>query len=218
MITLDLLDSALHSVEIKDASGQALAIDGSGFITANVNGTVTVSATDLDIRDLSAAQDNVAISDGTDTLAIAADGSIAVSAVGGSFAVTATDLDIRDLSAAQDNIAISDGTDTLAINADGSINAQTVRGGFGSWLVSTESVTNVESELVSTPLSGRIAVLIQNLSSQDIYLKEATGVSTANGLRLPKGSSFSADLDVDANIFAIANSGTNDIRVVEYAA
>lgn len=217
MITLDLIDSALHSVEIKSAAGQALTIDGSGFITANVNGTVTVSATDLDIRDLSASQDSVAISDGTDTLAIAADGSIAVSAVGGSFTVTATDLDIRDLSAAQDNVAISDGTDTLAINADGSINAQTVRGGFGSWLVSTQSVTNVESELVSTPLSGRIAVLIQNLSSQDIYLKEATGVSTSNGLRLPKGSSFSADLDASANIFAIANSGTNDIRIVEYA-
>ena len=39
-----------------------------------------VSATDLDIRDLDANQDNVAISDGTDTLEINADGSINVNA------------------------------------------------------------------------------------------------------------------------------------------
>lgn len=39
---------------------------------------ITVSATDLDIRNLLASQDNVAISDGTDTLGINTDGSINV--------------------------------------------------------------------------------------------------------------------------------------------
>jgi hypothetical protein len=254
MITLDLLDSAYHSVEIKNAAGDALAINASGEVTIS-NTSFEVTATDLDIRDLSAAQDNVAISDGVNSLSIDGSGNITVNAAGGSFVVTATDLDIRDLSgatdsinlndgtnslvingdgslsavvsatdldirdlsAAQDNVAISDGTDTLAIETDGSINVTATRAGFGNWLVSSETVTNTESELVSTPLTGRIAVLIQNLSSQDIYLKEATGVTTANGLRLPKGSSFAADLDADSNIFAIANSGSNDIRVVEYA-
>lgn len=43
-----------------------------------INAALTVSATDFDIRDLDAAQDNVAISDGTDTLEINADGSINV--------------------------------------------------------------------------------------------------------------------------------------------
>lgn len=60
-------------------------------ITATVSGTValdaatlaalenvTVTATDLDIRDLTAATDSVSISDGTDSLAINADGSINV--------------------------------------------------------------------------------------------------------------------------------------------
>ena len=86
----------------------------------------------------------VEITDGTDDLAINADGSINVVAtatdldirdlafatdsvdVSGSdvtATVSATDLDIRDLSASQDNVAISDGTDTLAVNADGSINS-----------------------------------------------------------------------------------------------
>lgn len=142
-----------------DASGNAstLVNNGAGAAAVNiqdggnsitVDGSLTVTATDLDIRDLDANQDNVAISDGTDTLAVNADGSInsVVTAtdldirdlafatdsvdvsgssvtVSGSVTVTATDLDIRDLDATQDNIAISDGTDTLAINADGSINS-----------------------------------------------------------------------------------------------
>jgi hypothetical protein len=45
-------------------------------VLAQLIAGVTVVATDLDIRDLDATQDNVAISDGTDTLAINADGSI----------------------------------------------------------------------------------------------------------------------------------------------
>lgn len=65
--------------------------------------------------DLSHVDDSVQIGDGTDLMAVNADGSINVVA-------SATDLDIRDLSASQDNVAISDGTDTLAINADGSLN------------------------------------------------------------------------------------------------
>lgn len=44
------------------------------------NSSLTVDAVDLDIRDLSASQDNVAISDGTDTLEVNADGSINVNA------------------------------------------------------------------------------------------------------------------------------------------
>jgi len=46
-----------------------------------ITNTVTVDASDLDIRDLSASQDNVAISDGTDTLAVNTDGSINVNIV-----------------------------------------------------------------------------------------------------------------------------------------
>lgn len=63
---------------VKDADVLAQLISG-----------VTVTATDLDIRDLSAAQDNVAISDGVDTLAINADGSINVVAPDSSLANTA---------------------------------------------------------------------------------------------------------------------------------
>jgi len=126
--------------------GNRLAIDASGYITSNINGTVTVDATDLDIRDLTHVSDSVrlgdgttltdvlagtnnalyvALTDGTNTVSVDASGYLTVN-VNGTVTVTATDLDIRDLSASQDNVAISDGTDTLAINTDGSINVQVV--------------------------------------------------------------------------------------------
>lgn len=56
-----------------------IASDSTGLLSIDDNGgSITVDSTDLDIRDLSASQDNVAISDGTDTLAVNTDGSINV--------------------------------------------------------------------------------------------------------------------------------------------
>lgn len=106
-------------VKVADATipSQQLAVnaDGSVNITDNggtitVDGTVTVTATDLDIRDLDAAQDNVAISDGTDTLAVNADGSI-------NAVVTATNLDIRDLTFATDKVDASGSQNVEVVQA-----------------------------------------------------------------------------------------------------
>ena len=115
-ITLD----ELESVAIISTGGNELAIDGSGFITANINGDVNVTATDLDIRDLDASQDNVAISDGTDVLAINADGSL-------NAVVSATDLDIRDLVNTQDSMAIGDETNLVDLE----ISDAAFVGGYG---------------------------------------------------------------------------------------
>jgi hypothetical protein len=122
-----IVDGTVTSQLLKvNADGSLNITDNGGSLT--VDGTVTVTATDLDIRDLSHTQDSVKIGDGTDFLAIDASGNIGVTDAGGSLTVdgtvtvTATDLDIRDIDAAQDNIAISDGTDTMAVNTDGSIN------------------------------------------------------------------------------------------------
>ena len=85
---LDIRDLTFATDSV-DASGSTLgANDGVdiGDVTVNnaagasaVNiqdggNSITVDATDLDIRDLSASQDSVAISDGTDTLAVNTDG------------------------------------------------------------------------------------------------------------------------------------------------
>ncbi len=106
------------SIKVGDGTGNYIKVNDDGSINITDNGeSLTVDSTDFDIRDLNASQDNVAISDGTDTLEVNPDGSI-------NSVVTATDLDIRDLDATQDNIAISDGVNTLEINNDGSVNTR----------------------------------------------------------------------------------------------
>lgn len=84
-----IADSTTPSQQLTvNADGSINITDNGGSIT--VDGTVTVTATDLDIRNLSAAQDNVAISDGSDTLAINADGSVNITDNGGSLTVDGT--------------------------------------------------------------------------------------------------------------------------------
>ena len=79
-------DSGIMSLGVRNDAGTALAADGD-YIPLSMNSagdvrvtldseTVTVTATDLDIRDLSHTQDSVKIGDGTDFLEINTDGSI----------------------------------------------------------------------------------------------------------------------------------------------
>ena len=160
MITLDSIDYSLHSIQIKDADGDALAIDASGKISA------IVEATNLDIRDLAFATDKVDVTGSEvslDSATLAALETITVNQGtspwvigdgGGSITVDAADLDIRDLSHSQDSVKIGDGTDFLAINADGSINAAFTEGGYSTWQVTNVSVTTTESTV--SALANRI--------------------------------------------------------------
>jgi len=80
-----------------------------------------VSATDLDIRDLDFATDSVDVSGSS----VSITGDVNVTQGTSPWVVSATDLDIRDLDASQDNVAIdgiSAGGNALVINADGSLN------------------------------------------------------------------------------------------------
>lgn len=186
------IQAAYQSIEVKNAAGNALSIDASGFLTVKGDGNFTVTATDLDIRDLTQADEITSYQGGTWNVV-----------------ATATDLDIRDLAFASDSVTAYQG---------GSWSIVSNQGGYASWKVTTESVTSTESELMATPLTGRLSMLVQNIGDKDVYVKEATGVSTSNGLKIPKGGYFEADLDDGANIFAITASGTADLRCVEYAA
>src|SRR5574343_176938 len=90
----------------KTVPSQQLAVNADGSINITDNsGSLTVDASNLDIRDLSHSQDSVKVGDGTDLLEVNADGSINV------------------VFAAGAEIKITDGTDDLAIYADGSINS-----------------------------------------------------------------------------------------------
>lgn len=129
------------------SDGTAALSTTSGALNVDVqNASLTVTATNLDIRDLTSASDsvevlqathdnlnananlqvgNVDVANGNPVPVSDAGGSLTVDgtvSISGSVTVTATDLDIRDLSHTQDSIKIGDGTDFLAINNDGSIN------------------------------------------------------------------------------------------------
>ena len=218
MITLNTIDSALHSVEIKNAAGQAIAIDGSGFITTNVNGTITVTATDLDIRDLTSASDSVEIKTAAGQ-ALTIDGSGFITAnVNGTVTVTATDLDIRDLTSASDSVEIKTAAgQALTIESDGSINANTIEKALDTWQVSQQTVTNVAAELAATPLANRVRMIIQNIGNLDLFLAPTNSVSTSD-LKLPKGTSFEFPYGATADVWAISTAaGGTDVRVAEYA-
>lgn len=104
-------------VNIHDG-GNSITVDG----TVSISGTVTVSATDLDIRDLTHVSDSVKVGDGTDFLAIAADGSIAVTDNGASLTVDNSTLSVvgggTEATALRVTIA-NDSTGVLSIDDNG---------------------------------------------------------------------------------------------------
>lgn len=122
MLSLVVRDDTLTTLADADGDYVQMRVDSTGALWVHfTNTTIAVTATDLDIRDLTQATDSVAIGDGTTLVTVNADNGLEVH-VNNTVTVTATDLDIRDLSATQDNVAISDGTNTLVVNGDGSIN------------------------------------------------------------------------------------------------
>lgn len=90
-----------------------------------------------------------------------------------------------------------------------------------SVVVTTTTVnTTVGGIQLSTPLSGRREVTIQNLGSQDIWVKDGTGVTAGaagNGFQIPKFSSATYAWGANIDPYAIVASGTSSVKVVESA-
>lgn len=75
--TVTLSENDNVGAYLRSATG-TLITDTGGSLNVNVSNTVTVQATDLDIRDLTHVSDSVKVGDGTDFLAVNADGSLNV--------------------------------------------------------------------------------------------------------------------------------------------
>jgi hypothetical protein len=110
---------AQHNVTLPglaDGAFTSLQTDSEGRLLVSASGqSLDVSATDLDIRDLSHTQDSVALGDGTETVNVTTNGELEVYIPSGVNVAV-------DLAHTDDSVAIGDGTDLLDINADGSIN------------------------------------------------------------------------------------------------
>jgi len=82
---------------------------------------------------------------------------------------------------------------------------------------SVVAASSTAAEIAATPLPGRRKIMVQNLGTKDVYLGEDNGVTTANGIFLPRGSSMEMEYGPDLNLWAITDSGTADLRILEAA-
>ena len=92
----------------------------------------------------------------------------------------------------------------------------TVGAANGALQTSTATIGTTASEIAATPLANRSSILIQNLGNKDIYLGESASVTTANGIRIPRGSSYE-DTNVGSNVnfFLISSAAGQDVRILE---
>lgn len=208
--------AALESITVQNGSGGSAVNIQDGGNSITVDGSVSVSALPGSLQGYADGIAWTAGNFGAEALAVRKDANGAFTGV--------ADGDYSPLQLSANGllkIGVFDSAgDQLAINADGSFNAQFTESGYASWLVSNETVDTTAGgvQLVATALTGRLRIEIQNLGTQDIYIAEATGVTTSSGLKIPKGSSYEQALDAGAEIWAITGSGSSDVRVAEYAA
>lgn len=141
---------------------------------------------------LDASTSNIAISDGTNTAGVDANGALCTK--------------VQD----------SNG-DTLEINADGSLNVSLSGGGFTAIKATAETVGVAAGEIVATPLTDRASILIQNMGPGDVYLGEDAGVVVGDGLCIPKKSSLQYDFPEAIDLFLIASAAGTDVRILEVA-
>jgi len=202
------------------------------------NSSLAVTATDLDIRDLTQA-DEITVFQGTSpwvigdgggsitvdgTVAATQSGAWSVSVTGdvnvtqgtSPWVVSATDFDIRDLSHSQDSVKIGDGTDFLAINNDGSINAV-----ISGYVDVDDSLANTaiftEARAVSTTaitltaaaaLASRKWLYVANEGNKAMYLGPS-GVSAANGFPLHPGQQSEFRIGASVAPYIIGETGAS---------
>jgi hypothetical protein len=193
--------------------------------TVDVSGSaVTVSATNLDIRDLTHVSDSIKIGDGTDFLAVNADGSINVT---GSFSINgqyAEDSAHVSGDIGLYNLAVRADAPAVASSASGDYASQTVDAYNRSWINpgSNISIANgsasvtTSTGLLVAAAAGRRKILVQNLGGKKVYLG-ASGVSTANGIQLPSGADLELEIGPALALHAVAESGTMDVRYLQLA-
>ena len=167
------------------------------------NGANITLGGELEVAIDAASGDNIAISDGTDTLQINPDGSINVS---GSFTLSPTS-----------QMKIWDGTDQLAVNPDGSINVSVV-GSTGSYKYSFNEITSVGTSSLTT--------VVTYTATANGKLKKVSGSGTnigtysvlVNGvLKDKRRSMFGTDLNVDFNFdqgFPILSGDVVTLKVI----
>lgn len=199
-------------------------VGGKEGVDANIiNASLVVTATDLDIRDLSHSQDSVKVGDGTDFLAINADGSINVNL---------TDDGVAD------DVADSGNPLKVGGKAYASLSADPVDDGDRANLAQdlyrrvfihdAPNMSVLQQRVVigatavaipTTALAGRTRVMVQNAASNPVWVGSAT-VTTSGatmGIKVEKGGTLALEAGEDVELYAIAAGAGNDVVVIELA-
>lgn len=92
-----------------------------------------------------------------------------------------------------------------------------VKASYATALFDNVAVTTTEVAIPTTALSGRSLIQIYNNGSKVIYLGQ-TGVTTADGWPISPGSAYEVAAEAGIALFAVAASGSQDIRYAEFAA
>jgi hypothetical protein len=222
-----IADSANVGAYIRADDGTLISATGTSLDVNLTNASIAVTATDLDIRDLSHTQDSVKIGDGTDFLAIAADGSIAVTDNGGSLTVDATNLDIRDLAFATDKVDVTGSS----VSITGDVN---VTQGTSPWVVSatnldirdlvaaTDSVSSWTKDGSGTSITSTVAgakqALDVNIAASDIEINVENdwaniALTTASSTVTTTSAALFASPLADRRFVWMCNNGSKVVYV-----
>lgn len=88
----------------------------------------------------------------------------------------------------------------------------------GALKATTQTVGTSSSQIAATSLANRKKIKVQNLSSRDIYLGEATGVTTATGIQVAaRGETEWIPCNATATLWAIGDAAALNVRVMEAA-
>ena len=212
-------DSSNVGAYLRSSTGTLLThttVGGDEALDINIAQSVslTVTATNLDIRDLAHATDSVKLGDGT-TLYTG-------TTVGGDHG-----LDVN-LITANVNVNLQDGagtdlTSTLAgakqaldVNiaaSDIEINVEDDKANVAV-AAAAESVTTTSAALVTSILAARKFIWIYNNGNKNIYLGPS-GVSTSSGYPVFPGSEMCMRLGPAIALHSVTDSGTQNTRILQ---
>lgn len=244
-LDVNIAGGASLEVDLDHTEDSVRLGDGTDFYTSTtvgadigldvnlINASIDVTATDLDIRDLTQTDEITAFQGGTWDIGTLTSitNDVNISDGGNSITVDSVDLDIRDLTAASDSVQsnLFDGAGTALtstlVGADQALDVNVANeiaindAALANTAIANAALTlasaDTAQDIVASPLANRKYLYIKNMDNKEIYIG-ASGVTAANGF--PMSPKSIAELRIGAAVdieFVGASGATPDIRTME---
>lgn len=112
---------------------------------------------------------------------------------------------------------ISSTSQALDVNIKSSTNSVSVNESYSSWKAAAGTVTTTAAALPTSALANRRLVSVYNNGSKPIFVGELVGVTSSSGFPIYPGIEQDFKLEAGAVLYAVAQSGSQDVRVAEFA-